>query len=75
MLVNVALEKVIEAAIAGDLKFWAHSKSCALGFRFLDGAHDAIEIAFIVQDMLVEGASSDLRVISEVHVIHPVYLL
>jgi hypothetical protein len=53
---GVALEKVIQAAIAGDLELGPDAEGCAALLRDANAPEDALQIAVEVERPLVKGA-------------------
>lgn len=55
MQVGVALEEVVETAIAGDFELWADAEGGAGLFGEADAFDDALGVAFEVERPLVQG--------------------
>lgn len=53
---DVALEKVVEAAITRNLELWSDSESSTCSFCALDGLYYAVFVACEVHRPLVERA-------------------
>jgi hypothetical protein len=51
---GIRFEKVVEAAIAGDLQFWPDTQCSFCFFRLADAEQDSFQITIEVQGPLVE---------------------